>query len=202
MISNWRKEWNQGDFPFYWVQLADFMAEKSEPGDSSWAELREAQTMTMSKLPNTGEAVIIDIGEGKDIHPKNKVDVGLRLARWALANQYGIKVPFHSPQYKSLEKAGNKVVLTFDHIEQGWRPFDVATPRGFAIAGEDKKFVWADAKIIDGNKVEVSSASVESPVAVRYAWADNPVCNMYNGAGLPLTPFRTDDWPGATVDAK
>lgn len=202
MISNWRKEWHQGDFPFYWVQLADFQAEKPQPGDSTWAELREAQTMTMNKLPNTGEAVIIDIGEGKDIHPKNKVDVGLRLARWALANQYGIKVPFHSPQYKSLEKAGNKVVLTFDHIDQGWRPFDVAAPRGFAVAGEDKKFVWADAKIIEDNKIEVSSPDIESPVAVRYAWADNPVCNMYSGAGLPLTPFRTDDWPGITADAK
>lgn len=202
MISSWRKEWNQGDFPFYWVQLADFMAEKAEPAESAWAELREAQTMTMDKLPNTGQAVIIDIGEGKDIHPKNKVDVGHRLARWALAKDYGIDVPYHSPQYKSMEKNGDKVVLTFDHVGSGWRPFDVAHPVGFAIAGEDKKFVWADAKIIEGNRIEVSSKDVSTPVAVRYAWADNPVCNMYSVSGLPLTPFRTDDWPGTTVDAQ
>jgi sialate O-acetylesterase len=202
MISSWRKEWKQGDFPFYWVQLADFKAEQAEPGESDWAELREAQTMTMDKLPNTGEAVIIDIGEGKDIHPRNKVDVGRRLARWALAKQYGKDIPFHSPQYKSMDKQGSKIVLTFEHVGPGWRPFDVAQPVGFAIAGADKKFVWADAKIVEGNKIEVTSSKVAQPEAVRYAWADNPVCNMYSANGLPLTPFRTDDWPGKTVDAK
>lgn len=201
MIASWRKEWNQGDFPFYWVQLADFRNESPDPMESDWAELREAQTMTMAKLPNTGEAVIIDIGEGKDIHPKNKVDVGLRLARWALAKQYGMPLEYQSPQYKSMEKSGRSIILSFEHVGKGWRPFDVAVPRGFAIAGEDKKFVWADAKIVDG-KIEVSSPSVPSPVAVRYAWADNPVCNMFNSSGLPLTPFRTDNWPGKTVDAK
>lgn len=200
MIKSWRDEWGQGDFPFYWVQLADFLAEKPEPGDSAWAELREAQTMTMSKLPNTGEAVIIDIGEGKDIHPKNKVDVGRRLARWALAKDYGIKIPYHSPQYKSMQTQGNKIVLTFEHVDGGWRPFDVNEPRGFAIAGDDKKFVWATAKILDDGKIEVTSDQVSQPVAVRYGWADNPVVNMYDGAGLPLTPFRTDDWPGVTVN--
>jgi sialate O-acetylesterase len=202
MIDSWRKEWAQGDFPFYWVQLADFMAEKTEPGDSAWAELREAQTMTMSRLPNTGEAVIIDIGEGKDIHPKNKVDVGRRLARWALAKDYGVKIPFQSPRYKSMEKQGNKMVLTFENLDGGWRPFDVNEPRGFAIAGADKKFVWASAKVLQDGRVEVSSDKVAEPASVRYAWADNPVCNMYNGAGLPLTPFRTDDWPGVTANAQ
>ena len=202
MISNWRQEWGQGDFPFYWVQLADFKAEKNEPADSDWAELREAQTMTMAKLPHTGEAVIIDIGEGKDIHPKNKVDVGRRLARWALANEYGIAVPFHSPQYKSMEKQGNKVILTFNHVNGGWRPFDVNTPVGFTIAGEDKKFVKADAMILKDGRIEVSSSAVAEPASVRYAWADNPICNMYDGAGLPMTPFRTDDWPGVTVNNK
>ena len=200
MISNWRQEWGQGDFPFYWVQLADFNAEQPEPGDSTWAELREAQTMTMSKLPHTGEAVIIDIGEGKDIHPKNKVDVGRRLARWALANEYGIPVPFHSPQYNSMENKDGKVVLTFDHVDGGWRPFDVGNPVGFAIAGDDKKFVRADAKILPDGSIEVSSNAVPNPASVRYAWADNPVCNMFSAAGLPLTPFRTDDWPGVTID--
>ena len=202
MISNWRQEWGQGDFPFYWVQLADFYDEKPEPTESAWAELREAQTMTMAKLPHTGEAVIIDIGEGKDIHPKNKVDVGRRLARWALANEYGIAVPYHSPQYRSMEKQDTKIVLTFDHADGGWRPFDVKQPVGFAIAGEDKKFVWADATILPDGRIEVSSSAVANPVAVRYAWADNPICNMFTTAGLPMTPFRTDDWPGVTVDNK
>lgn len=200
MIENWRQEWGQGDFPFYWVQLADFKAQQAEPAESDWAELREAQTMTMSRLKNTGEAVIIDIGEGKDIHPKNKVDVGRRLARWALANEYGVQVPFHSPQYKSMERVDGKIVLTFEHVAGGWRPFDVAQPVGFAIAGEDHKFVWADAKVLQDGRIEVSSSQVAAPVAVRYAWADNPVCNMFSGAGLPLTPFRTDDWPGVTIN--
>ncbi len=199
MISSWRKEWGQGDFPFYWVQLADFQAEKSEPVDSAWAELREAQTMTELKLNNTGQAVIIDIGEGKDIHPKNKVDVGRRLARLALDNDYGYDIASHSATYKSMEVSAGKIVLSFEHINGGWRPFDTAEPRGFAIAGEDKKFVWAQARILKDNRIEVFSDQVTAPVAVRYAWADNPICNMYDGAGLPMTPFRTDDWPGVTA---
>lgn len=199
MISSWRQEWGQGDFPFYWVQLADFMNETAEPMESSWAELREAQTMTMDKLANTGEAVIIDIGEGKDIHPKNKVEVGQRLARLALHNEYGYDIANRSPRFESMEPAGNKIVLTFAHIDGGWRPFDVPNPVGFAIAGEDKKFVWATAKVLDDNRIEVSSEAVADPTAVRYAWGDNPVCNMFDGAGLPLTPFRTDEWAGVTV---
>jgi sialate O-acetylesterase len=202
MIKSWRDEWGQGDFPFYWVQLADFQREQPQPGESAWAELREAQTMTMSRLPNTGEAVIIDIGEGKDIHPKNKVDVGRRLARWALAKNYGIQIAYHSPQYKSMTKKDNKIVLTFDFVDGGWRPFDVNEPRGFAIAGDDKKFVWANAKVLEDGSIEVWSDQVAAPAAVRYGWADNPVVNMYNGAGLPLTPFRTDDWPGVTINAQ
>mgnify|MGYP001049867512 CR=1 FL=1 len=200
MIQTWRERWGQGDFPFYWVQLADFNAEKPEPADSAWAELREAQTMTMSKLPNTGEAVIIDVGEGKDIHPKNKQDVGMRLARWALARDHGVDVACQSPTYKSMEKKDGKVILTFDHVEGGFRPFDVAEPVGFTIAGADKKFVNAWAKILGPNTVEVWSDQVSQPEAVRYAWADNPVCNMYDAVGLPMTPFRTDDWPGVTAD--
>jgi len=200
MISSWRKEWGQGDFPFYWVQLADFMSEKSEPSDSSWAELREAQTMTMSKLPHTGQAVIIDLGEGKDIHPRNKVAVGMRLARWALANEYKLPIPFRSPQYKSMEVAGNKAVLTFDFVGNGWRPFDVSELRGFTIAGADKKFVNAKATLLSDGRIEVSADSVEKPASVRYGWADNPVCNLYSKDDLPLTPFRTDEWPGVTVN--
>jgi sialate O-acetylesterase len=199
MIKSWRDEWGQGDFPFYWVQLADFLPETPEPKESAWAELREAQTMTLSKLPKTGEAVIIDVGEGRDIHPKNKQDVANRLARWALARDYGVPVAYQSPTYKAMEKQGKKVVLTFDHVGGGLRPFDVAEPRGFAIAGGDHKFVWAKARVVGPAAIEVWSDQVADPVAVRYAWADNPVCNLYSDEGLPVTPFRTDDWPGVTI---
>ena len=200
MIKTWREEWGIGDFPFYWVQLADFQAEKTEPGESDWAELREAQTMTMKALPNTGEAVIIDIGEGKDIHPKNKQDVAKRLARWALAETYKVPgIPCRSPLYKGIEKQGNAIFVAFENVIGGWRPFDVKEPRGFTIAGADKKFVAATAKILADGRIEVMSEAVVDPVAVRYAWAHNPVCNMYSGAGLPLTPFRSDDFPGVTA---
>ncbi|MDB5336952.1 MAG: hypothetical protein JWN70_2571 [Planctomycetaceae bacterium] len=202
MIKSWRDEWQQGEFPFYWVQLADFLGEQAEPGPSAWAELREAQTLTMSKLKNTGEAVIIDIGEGKDIHPKNKQGVGMRLARWALSDVYKLPIAHQSPLYKSMEKQGNKIIVTLDHVGAGLVPFDVQQLKGFAIAGEDKKFVWAQAKLVGTDKVEVWSDAVTDPAAVRYAWADNPVCNLYSKEGLPVTPFRTDDWPGVTAAAK
>lgn len=200
MIQSWRDEWGQGDFPFYWVQLADFRNEAPEPSDSTWAELREAQTMTMDKLPNTGEAVIINLGESSDIHPKNKQDVAKRLARWALAREYGRDLVYRSPRYKSMKKEDGKIVLTFDHVGGGLDTFDVTAPIGFTIAGEDQKFVPATAKIIGKNRIEVSSEEIDEPVAVRYAWADNPVCNVQNVEGLPLTPFRTDDWKGVTAD--
>ena len=202
MIKSWREEWGIGDFPFYWVQLADHSAERSDPADSAWAELREAQTMTMARLPNTGQAVIIDLGEGKDIHPKNKQDVAKRLVRWALAKDYGIKVPYQSPTYKSMEVKDKKVILTFEHVGGGLKPFDVNTIRGFAVAGDDKKFVSAEAKLVGNHQVEVWSDKVSEPVAVRYAWADNPVCNLYSNDGLPVTPFRTDEWTGATANNK
>lgn len=202
MIESWRDEWKQGDFSFYWVQLADFRAEKSEPAESDWAELREAQTMTMSKLPNTGEAVIIDLGEATDIHPKNKQDVAKRLARWALAKDYGYEIVYRSPIYKSLEINGAKALVHFDHVGGGLDTFDVREPIGFAVAGEDRKFVRATARIVGKDTVEVSAPGISSPVAVRYAWADNPVCNVQNKEGLPVTPFRTDDWPGVTAEAR
>ena len=200
MIRSWREEWKQGDFPFYWVELADFRDEKPEPVESDWAELREAQTMTMSVLPNTGEAVIIDLGEGQDIHPRNKQDVAKRLARWALARDYGLSMAYRSPIYKLMEKQGNTIALTFDHVGGGLKTFDAREVRGFAIAGSDKRFFWAKASIIGNDKVEVWSDQVTDPVAVRYAWADNPVCNLRNREGLPVTPFRTDDWPGITAN--
>jgi sialate O-acetylesterase len=202
MIQSWRDEWNIGDFSFYWVQLADFMAERQAPSDSSWAELREAQTLTMNRLPKTGQAVIIDLGEAQDIHPRNKLDVARRLARWALAKDYGVHVPYQSPTYKSMEKNDNKIILTFEQTGGGLKPFDVPELKGFTIANGDHKFVAAKAKLLGGNKVEVWSDEVSDPAAVRYAWADNPICNLYSKEGLPLTPFRTDDWPGVTANNK
>ncbi|MCO8120391.1 sialate O-acetylesterase [Stieleria sp. TO1_6] len=200
MIQNWRDEWDQEKLPFYWVQLADYMAESAEPADSAWAELREAQTMTMSKLPDTGEAVILNLGEASDIHPKNKQDVGKRLARWALAKDYGYDIPHRSPTYKSMSVKDGKIVLEFDHIGGGLDTFDVREPLGFTIAAADKKFVPAQAKITGKNTIEVSAESISQPVAARYAWANNPVCNVQSSEGLPLTPFRTDDWPGITAN--
>jgi sialate O-acetylesterase len=199
MIKSWRDEWGQGDFSFYWVQLADYQAEVPEPRDSMWAELREAQTMTM-KLPKTGEAVIIDVGDAHDIHPTNKQDVANRLARWALARDYGVKIAAQSPTYAAMEKHGNKIVLKFKEVGRGLKTADVAEARGFAIAGDDHKFVWAKAKIVGPAAIEVWSDNVSEPAAVRYAWADNPVCNIYSAEGLPLTPFRTDDFPALTVN--
>ncbi|MCX5675360.1 MAG: sialate O-acetylesterase [Planctomycetota bacterium] len=192
MIQDWRKHWGQGEFPFLFVQLANFMARKDEPADSNWAALREAQTLTLA-LPKTGQAVIIDIGEGNNIHPKNKQDVGKRLALAALAGTYGKDVVYSGPMYESMKAEGDKVVLKFKHVGGGLvAKGDKLT--GFAIAGEDKKFVWADARI-DGDTIVVSAKDVAKPAAVRYAWADNPDCNLYNKADLPACPFRTDDWP-------
>lgn len=202
MIQSWREEWGIGDFPFYWVQLADFLAEQPLPTESAWAELREAQTMTLDRLPNTGQAVIIDLGEGRDIHPRNKQGVANRLVRWALAKDYGIEVPHQSPTYKSLETRGNIVTVTFDHVgEGGLYAFDTPEVLGFTLAGEDEFFHPAQAKIVAPNQVEVWSDEVAKPVAVRYGWADNPVVNLYDRNGLPVTPFRTDDWPGLTAGA-
>jgi len=200
MIKNWRNDWGQGDFPFLFVQLANFMAVNPEPSESAWAELREAQLMTLA-LPKTGMAVIIDIGEANDVHPKNKQDVGKRLALWALAGSYGKKLEYCGPIYKSMRVEGNKIILHFDHVGGGLVAGGGGPLKGFAIAGADRKFVWADAKVV-GDTVVVSSDKVSEQVAVRYAWADNPVCNLYNKEGLPASPFRTDDRPGITVGKK
>jgi len=194
MIRHWREEWKQGDFPFYWVQLADFQAEKPEPGDSNWAELRESQTKTQSAIKNGGQAVIIDLGEANDIHPKNKRDVAERLARLALVNDYGFKLPSRSPEFKSIAITGNKALVTLDTFGGSLRTVDVSEVKGLAICGEDKKWVWATGKIVGNDKLEVSAASVAKPIAVRYAWADNPVANLFSKDGLPVTPFRSDDF--------
>jgi sialate O-acetylesterase len=202
MIRAWRELWAQGDFPFYFVQLANYMATKPEPGDSPWAELREAQAMTLA-LQNTGMATAIDIGEEKDIHPRNKQEVGRRLALLAMARTYGKKeLPDSGPTYKSMALEGAAIRLAFDNPGGGLATRDGGAPKGFAIAGEDKKFVWADAKI-EGDAVVLTCAAVPKPVAARYAWADNPdTANVVNKAGLPMFPFRTDTWPGMTAGKK
>ncbi len=204
MIEDWRARWHEGNFPFYIVQLANFQQAATQPGDNDWAELREAQSLTASHLPNAGLAVTIDIGDAGDIHPKDKQDVGKRLALAALAQTYGEKIEYSGPQYKAMKVEGDKIRLTFTHTGGGLTAHAAGQPdtpsplQGFAIAGEDHKFVWAEATI-NGSAIVVSSPTVPHPVAVRYAWAINPVCNLYNRAGLPASPFRTDEWPGITV---
>ena len=191
MIRDWRDAFEVGDFPFYIVQLANFMEVRKEPVNSQWAELREAQYLTTRALPNVGLALAIDIGEVKDIHPRNKQDVGRRLALNALANAYGKDVESSGPVFKAKEVKGGAITLTFDHLGGGLVAKGGDKLEGFAIAGEDGKFAWADA-VIEGDTVVVSSPKVEKPANVRYAWADNPICNLYNQAGLPAVPFRTD----------
>jgi sialate O-acetylesterase len=195
MIQDWRAAWGGRDFPFVLVQLANFTPRLEQPADSDWAELREAQTMA-TQLPNVGMAVIIDIGEAADIHPKNKQDVGARLAAWALANTYKRDVPSSGPMYAGNTVEQGKIRITFTHADSGLVKVGEKLT-GFAIAGADKKFVWANA-VVDGDTLLVSSPEVPSPVAVRYGWANNPACNLYSRAGLPASPFRTDDWPGIT----
>lgn len=201
LIKQWRKEWGQGDFPFYWVQLANFKDIQPQPKESAWAELREAQTRTM-QLTNTGQAVILDLGEGNDIHPKNKHDVAARLVRWALARDYGMELAFRSPEFKKFTVSTNKLTIEFDCFGSRLRPFGTYDVKGFAVCGEDKVWQWATGKIVGENKVEVASDKVSAPVAVRYAWADNPVCNLFSNEGLPVTPFRTDDFQWSTQPAK
>jgi len=202
MITDWRKHWDQGDFPFLWVQLANFMQPKEEPTESAWAELREAQLRTLS-LPNTGMAVIIDIGEADNIHPKNKQDVGYRLARHALKTAYQQDIVYSGPLYKSFKIEDAKIRIDFTNTGSGLTAKDrYGYLKGFAIAGEDKKFVWARAWIED-NTIVVYNEAIKHPLAVRYAWADNPDdANLYNKEGMPASPFRTDDWPGVTEGKK
>ena len=212
MINDWRKQWAQGDFPFYFCQLANFMGKTVKPEDSMWAALREAQSLTL-RLPNTGQAVLIDIGEQSDIHPRNKMEVGSRLAKIALAKNYGKGGRYTGPVYTSMKVEGDKIRLNFDPAggelaaKQLPAKYDVKTVanesaplvrnspnsqlEGFAVCGADHKWVWAHAAI-DGQTVVVSSPDVKQPSAVRYGWANNPTCNLYNKEGLPASPFQTD----------
>lgn len=198
MINNWRENWQQGDFPFLFVQLANFMKPKAHPGNDNWAELRESQSKTLS-LNNTGMAVAIDIGEASDIHPKNKQEVGRRLMLSALKVAYGKDIVHSGPVYKSMQIKNGKAIISFDHTGSGLM---VKSKHGyineFEIAGKDKKFYWAKAEQI-GDKVIVWSDKVKDPVAVRFGWSSNPSeLNLYNKEGLPASPFRTDNWKGVT----
>jgi len=196
MIKNWRDDWKQGDFPFLFVQLAPFMAKSDKPQDSNWAELREAQLMTVSKSPNTAMAVITDVGDEKDIHPKQKQPVGERLAVAARAIAYFEKIEHTGPLYESMTTSGENAILRFKNVAQGLEiRGDKLT--GFTIAGDDKVFHNAQAKL-DGDTIIVSSPEVKSPTAVRFGWANFPQVNLWNSHGLPATPFRTDNWPGVT----
>ena len=191
LITDWRQKWQQGDLPFLYVQLPGFMDYSYQPTESSWAVLREAQLKALS-VPNTAMAVAIDLGEWNDIHPDNKKDVGERLSLAAIKTAYKENVVYSGPLYESARVEKDKIVISFMNVGGGLTTNDGEEPGEFAIAGTDKKFVWAKAKI-DGDKIIVSSDEVLNPQYVRYAWADNPVNpNLYNKEGLPASPFRTD----------
>ena len=203
MISDWRQQWGEGNFPFYFVQLASFNSDNGNSNSGSdWAELREAQTKTLT-LPSTGMAVTIDIGQSNDIHPKNKQDVGRRLAAIALNNVYDQKMEYSGPVYQSMETSGNKIVLDFTHKGSGLMAKDKnGLVRGFEIAGQDGHFYHAHADIRD-NKIMVWADEVSKPLSVHYAWADDAGdANLYNLEGFPAVPFRTDQWKGKTDEIK
>ncbi|HTS10984.1 MAG TPA: sialate O-acetylesterase [Candidatus Limnocylindrales bacterium] len=199
LIDDWRKAWQEGNFPFLIVQLPN-QGSSPELGDSIWAELREAQLFTLRTVPDTGLAVTIDVGDPNNLHPPRKREIGDRLALWALGTTYGEKLVYSGPLYRSAQVQGDAVRIQFDLF--GSSLATVGGPlKGFSIAGADRKFHWAEARI-EGDTLVVSSAAVPSPVAVRYDWADSPEGNLFNEEGLPASPFRTDDWPGATFDKR
>jgi sialate O-acetylesterase len=206
MITDWREKWGQGNFPFLFVQLPNINKPATEPvqGEDRWPGVREAQAKAMS-VPNTGMATIIDVGDPDEVHGKDKIDVGVRLSLVARHLVYGEDIVYTGPTYDSMKVEGNKVLITFKNTGGGlaigtppWTPSGKIPPvaselKGFAIAGADKKWVWAQARI-NGDQVVVSSDQAPNPAAVRYGWADNPPCNLYNKEKLPAAPFRTDDW--------
>ncbi|WP_316828787.1 sialate O-acetylesterase [Pedobacter miscanthi] len=198
LIADWRKHWFQGNFPFLFVQLANYKKAPGKPAEGIWAWVREAQLKTLA-VPATGMAVITDIGDSADIHPTNKKDVGIRLSLAARKIAYGEQLVYSGPIFKQMKIKGNIIELSFDHTGTGligYRPGTTQTAnelRGFALATADGKFVWAEAKI-ERNKVLVTAKGIEKPVAVRYNWADNPQGTLYNMEGLPASPFRTDDF--------
>ncbi|MEQ1796566.1 MAG: sialate O-acetylesterase [Lacibacter sp.] len=192
LINDWRSKWNQGTLPFLYVQLPGFMDYNYLPSESQWAQLRDAQLKTLS-VPNTAMTVAIDLGEWNDIHPDNKKEVGIRLALAARQLAYNEQLVYSGPVYQSAQIKENKIIISFQHTGSGLVTNDGEELSEFSIAGADKKFVWAKAKI-EGDKIIVWSDEVKEPMYVRYAWADNPVnANLYNKEGLPASPFRTDN---------
>jgi sialate O-acetylesterase len=194
LIRDWRSVWREGDFPFLLVQLAPFTKIKNEPGESNWALLREAQLFSTQTLTNVGMAVITDVGEENDIHPKKKKPVGERLALAARGIAYHQPVEYSGPTLKSAHAVSGVVYLTFDHVAGGLQAHG-GQAQGFTVAGADRKFHPAEAEIQGLDKLAVRSSEVPQPVAVRFGWADYPVVNLWNTAGLPASPFRTDDFP-------
>lgn len=195
MVRSWREDWMQGDFPFLFVQIAPFMLKSSTPQESAWAELREAQLLSANSIKNSAMAVITDLGDENDIHPRQKGPVGYRLSLAARALAYGENVVYSGPTYKSMQVKDGRAIIEFDNAEGLAAKGGPLT--GFAIAGSDRRFVNAKAEIV-GGKVVVSSPEVANPVAVRMGWANYPEVNLYNKAGLPASPFRTDDFPMVT----
>ena len=200
MIADWRKLFGQGEFPFYIVSLPGFGHRKDTPVDDDWAELREAQAMTARSTKHSCLAVAIDVGDPDNLHPRDKKEVGDRLAFCALAEHYGKKFPYAGPTFKSAQHLPGALKLTFEHTDGGLVAKG-STLGEFSVAGEDHKWYWADAKI-EGDAVIVSSKFVPDPKEARYAWQGYPEATLFNGAELPAVPFRTDDWPGKTVSVK
>jgi sialate O-acetylesterase len=199
MIKSWRERWGEGDFPFGIVQLPNYREAKTEPADEPWIHVREAQRLTAASVPHSGLIVTIDIGEARDIHPKNKLDVGKRMARWALVDVYKHKDLKSGPAFQKAEIDGSKIVVTFSEVGAGLKLRSGSKPEEFAVAGADRKWYWAEAKLVGRNRVEVWSPQVSQPVAVRYAFNNNPRNpNLTNDTGIPAGPFRTDNWPGPT----
>ena len=201
MIRDWRRLWNEGDFTFLCVQLAPFKPISAVAGESDWAELREAQALATKVLPKVGMAVITDLGEEHDIHPRKKAPVGGRLALAARAIAYGERISYTGPVFKSLKIENDKAILKFDHVGRGLMTKD-GPVKSFAICGSNRKWVWGIAEIEGTDTVVVSSPNVENPVAVRFGWADYPVVNLWSGEGLPASPFRTDNFPLTTEGKK
>jgi len=199
MIKDWRTKWNQGNFPFLFVQLANFKKSVKVPGESEWAELREAQTQTL-QLENTGMATIIDAGDADDIHPTDKQVVGYRLSLAARKVAYGEALVYTGPTYKEMKIEKNRIYITFDHVGQGLKVNNrYGYINGFTVASGGGDFKWAKATLINENTVMVISEAVANPAEIRYGWADNPDdLNLYNTEGLPANPFRTDSRPGIT----
>jgi sialate O-acetylesterase len=199
MIADWRKLFDQGDFPFYIVSLPAFGQHSATPTDDGWADIRESMTIAAFTVPNSCLAVTIDTGDPDSIHPKDKEPVGNRLALCALAKYYGKDVVHSGPTLASVKRRRRSIQLRFAHADGG-----LVAKRGklegFSIAGEDRKWYWADARI-EGNTVTISSPSVPHPKEVRYAWQSNPAATLVNAAGLPAGPFRTDNWSLVTEGA-